>query len=81
MWKLKSVFYILIKNTQETHHERVNAFCKSECVPAAAHSRPQMRGMPGSFACMAIIWIYQMWNLKANRCEAISLFWLALCVS
>ena len=56
MWKLKSVFYILRKNTQETRHECTNAFFKSECAPAAP-STPQMRGVPGSVARMTIIWI------------------------
>lgn len=56
MRKLKSVFYILRKNTQETRHEWANAFCRGECVPAA-RSRPQMRGVPGTFVCMTIIWI------------------------
>lgn len=40
--KKKSVFYILRKNLQEPCCERVDAFCKSECVPAA-HPTPNER--------------------------------------
>lgn len=59
MWKLKSVFYILRKNTQETHHAYANAFCKSVFLQHILGPKWE--------ACPAVLPAWQLFEY--SRCE------------